>query len=192
MATAKSAKETSAAEVQETAANLFTEGLSRIVSAQKNVLDLAAHQNAEAVASCKKALSLAPPVPGTFLVDLAGQAFEKCIDAQKGMLDLMAKQSAAIADAGKLRGESLSKAAATVATLLRQSVEQGIVAQKNALGIAAQQSNAVADTVRRQLSGTPVARAVESVQHSVDVLIETQTELLDIASKSLKAAAAKA
>jgi len=62
------------------------------------------------------------------------------------------------------------------------------------LDFAAQQSKALSEAAKQQfdISGTPAAAAAESFQKGIDVLLEMQKDLLEAATKPLKAAAAKA
>jgi hypothetical protein len=78
-------------------ATLLNKGLERVVEMSKTSFDLAAEQNTEVLASCKKALK-ALSMPGLFLFDLAGQAFEGYVTLQKSLLDLAVEQSSAAAD----------------------------------------------------------------------------------------------
>jgi hypothetical protein len=96
-ATKAEAETTEATYCPVASATLFNNGSKRVVELSKTSLDLAVEQNTEILASCKKALK-ASSMPGLFLFDLAGQAFEGYVTLQKSLLDLAVEQSTAVAD----------------------------------------------------------------------------------------------
>ena len=104
-------------------ATLFNKGLERVVEMSKTSLDLAVEQNAEVLASYKKALK-ASSLPGLFLFDLAGQAFEGYVTLQKSLLDLAVEQSTAVLDAAKECSHDASKAKAGISNMIQQSVDR--------------------------------------------------------------------
>jgi hypothetical protein len=185
----KTAKENPAFDA---ACEMFHQSVQTVAAMQKNVLDLAVQQNSEAIQACKKNLK------GTFfansapLFDLAAQALEKYAGLQKSLIDLAVEQTNALGALPELRHETPAKAASAVTNLAQQAWQRGLAAQKLALDVAAQQNRAVAETVKQQLSGTPVAAAADSIQRGVDALIETQRNVLEIAGKPVKPAAATA
>ena len=173
------------------AMTLFNKGVERKAQVQKQLLDLAAQQNAEALATCKKLFQAAPSVPGLFLFDLAAQAFDNYVAVQKSILSLVVEQSSAFAEyAAQARTEPPAKAMSGFTDMMQQSVERGMAAQKSALDTAAQQNDAASETVKRELSGTPAAAVADSIRLGVNAIIETQKEVLEIAAKPLKRGAA--
>jgi hypothetical protein len=171
-------------------ATLFNNGSKRVIEVSKTTLDLAVQQNNELLASCKKALQAS--MPGLFLFDLAGQAFEGYVTLQKSLLDLAVEQSTAAVEATHIH--DASKAKAGIQILMQQSVERTVTAQKSVLEFAAKQTKAVSDTVKQQpgVTGMPVETVTDSVQRVVDTLHATQNEILDSANKNVKAMIAKA
>jgi hypothetical protein len=121
------------------------------------------------------------------VLEAAGQTMKECAAIQKKVLDLVQEQGAAMADAVKV--PDLSKSMNTAVTMLQQSAAHTIGVQKSALNIASQQNNAVGDAVRRQFPNTAASLVVESVQRGMDILLENQTEFLDMTAKHLDMAA---
>jgi hypothetical protein len=173
------------------ATTLFNKGVERKAQVQKQLLDLAAQQNAEALATCKKLFQAVPSMPGLFLFDMAAQAFDNYVAVQKNILSLVVDQSFAFtAYATQARKESPEKTMSGFTDMMRQSVERGVAVQKSVLDTAAQHNDAASETVKRELSGTPAAAVADSIQVGVNAIIETQKEVLDIAAKPLKRGAA--
>ena len=171
---------------------LFNQGIERTVRMQTQILDLAAQQNAEALATCKKVFQVAPSVPGLFLFDLAAQALNNCVAVQKSILSLVVEQSSALTEyAPQARKEAPAKAISGFTDMMQQSVERGVAAQQSALDTAAQQNTTVSEAVKREFPGTPAAAVADSIQLGVNAVIETQKEVLDLAAKPLKRSAAK-
>jgi hypothetical protein len=130
-------------------ATLFSKGLERVIEASKTSLDLAVEQNAEVLASCKKALN-ASFMPGLFLFDWAGQAFEGYVTLQKGLLDFTLEQSNTLAEATHEYRHDASRAQAGITNAFRHSVDHADAAQKTVLDLAAKQTKEVSDTVKHQ------------------------------------------
>jgi hypothetical protein len=177
-----------------TFATLFHKGIERLAEVQKNTLDIIALQTTEAIGAWKHAAAVPPSAPGMLVLDLANQGIEKVAQAQKGMIDLVVKQSAKAVDMGKQRRDSASKLTTGVADLVSETAESTVAAHKIMLDFAAEQNKVVAAALKRQagIAGSnPATAAVETMQRNMDVAIETQKELMDAATKPLKAAAPK-
>jgi len=192
--TAKSTRKAPApkADVQELS-GFYLKAVQRAAEVQKKSLELAAKQHAEALDLCRKALKAAPPLPGMFVLEMAGQAFDRLVKAETGIIDMFVEQNAKLVESSKERFSSASKTISDVSKMVQQSIDGGIAVQKNSMEFIAAQSKAVADTFEKQfgLEGTPAAAAAESFRKGVDALLETQKELIEAATKPLKAAAGK-
>lgn len=163
---------------------LYTKNVERLADMQKKSLEIISEQNAEFIDTCKKAFHFIPETPGMFLFDLFGEAFNRVVDTQKGAIDLAVEQSHALANLAQQRGGSPAKVAEGVTALFQQTVESSVAAQKKALDYYSQQQKTVYETAKRQFRiSNPAA---EVFQAGLDVLIETQKTMLDIASKPLK------
>ena len=134
-------------------ATLFSKGLERVIEASKTSLDLAVEQNAEVLASCKKVLN-ASSMPGSFLFDLAGTAFEGYVTFQKSLLDFTVEQNTAAVEAAHRYSHDASKATEEITHVIRQSVDHAEATQKTALDLAVKQTKEVSDTVKHQHEGT--------------------------------------
>ena len=118
-----------------TSATLFSKGLERVIEASKTTLDLTVEQNAEVLASCKKALN-ASSMPGSFIFDMAGTAFEGYATFQKSLLDLTVEQNNTAVEAAHEFSHDASKAKEEISHVIRQSVDHAQTAQKTALDLA--------------------------------------------------------
>jgi hypothetical protein len=118
-------------------ANLFLKGVERAAELQKKSLDAAVEQNAEVIASYKKAPQVVAALPNVF--DLAGKAFEGFIEAQKSVIDQMVQQTAALVESAKESSNSAQKVAETFTKTIQQTMQHTAEAQKKALDLAVQQ-----------------------------------------------------
>jgi hypothetical protein len=173
-------------------ATLVTKGLERLAEAGKTSMDLAVKQNAEVLASCKNVLHAS--IPGVFVFELAGQAFESYVTLQKSLLDMAVQQSTAVIETSQEYGQDSANTKAEITNLIHQSVDRSVAAQKSVLNFAANQTQAVSDTVKKQpgIAGTPVETVANSVQRGVDTVFSVHKEALDVTAKALKAVGAKA
>jgi hypothetical protein len=172
---------------------LYMKGVERGAELQKKVLEVAAQQNAQAVEVLKKAVKSIPGVPSSLIFETAEQAFDRFVETQKNVIDMVVQQNAALVEATNERENSAEKIVANVSKIAQQSVERGIALQKSLLEFAAQQSKALTEAGKQfSIGGTPAAAAAEAFQKGMDTLFETQKDLLEAATKPLKAMAAKA
>ncbi len=176
-------------EVVEAFIPLYTKNVERLAELQKKSLDVAAEQNAELIAACKKVSNYVPETPGLFLFELVGQTFERFVETQKGAIDLAVEQSHVVAGLAKERGVSAAKVAEGVTELFKQSVEQSVAAQKKALDYYAEQHRTACETAKKQFR-IPNNPAADAFQSGIDALIQTQKTMLDIVSKPFKSSVA--
>jgi hypothetical protein len=170
---------------------LYTKGLERTIEISKSTLDLAVKQNAEILASIKKALkgSSLPTLP---ILDLAGESFEGFVAVQKSLLDLALEQSNASIEAAQSFGKDASKA--ELSNVLQASFDRAITAQNTVVDFAVKQTKTGIETVKAQpgVAGTAVETISDSVQKGFDTVVAAQKDIVAQASKNLKAVAAKA
>jgi hypothetical protein len=171
----------------------YTKGLERAVEVSKTNLDQAVQQNAEILASIKKNLKNSS-LPGTFVFDLAGEAFVGFVAVQKNLLDLALEQNAAAVAAFQAYGQDASKAKADFSNVLQASLDRSVAAQTSVVDYVVKQAKSISETVKQQpgVAGTVVETAADSVQKGFDTVVAAQKEIATQANKSLKAAAAKA
>jgi hypothetical protein len=172
-------------EVVETITTLYTKSVERLAEAQKKTLDVALEQNADLISAWKKIAQVIPGTPVPNMLDLVANTFGQFVDLQKGAIDLAVEQSQTLGELANERVDSVSKATDAVTTVVNDTVERTAVTQKNAIEFAAAQTKTVFDTFKKQsgVAGTPVEAAAESMQRGFETLVETQKEILNIASK---------
>jgi hypothetical protein len=173
-------------EVLDYFAPLYSKGIEVVAEVQKKALEVAAEQNAELAAASKKALTRFLPASQVDPVfDLAAQAFDTLLQGHKEAIDLVLEQNQAAVGFAKGGVESVTKLTNGLTALFQESVKRTVAVQKKALDFAAEQNKAVCATAARQygLSANPM----ETLQRSLDVLMETQKKVLDIATQPLKA-----
>lgn len=173
-------------------ATLFGKAVERTAQMQKVALECTVQQAVETLDCLKKSL---PNLPGAFVFDMIGQAVEQSAETHKKVLDMFVEQSLAVVEYSKQRGDTVSKVMTGVNSLVQQSVERGVSAQRTVLNFAAEQNRVMADAMKKQVSAfgnSPAAMAAaDSMQKGMDALIDTHKELLEIAAKPIKSAAAR-
>jgi methyl-accepting chemotaxis protein len=169
---------------------VYTKGVERLAEIQKKTLEIAAEQNAEFLDTWKKTFTFGQETPGLFFLDLIGQTFEKAIETQKSAIELAVEQSKTVAKLAEERTGSIAKVAEGVTGLFEESVQQTVAAQKKAIDYYSEHYKTAYETAKKQFKvSNPFAEAFQS---GLDVLLESQKSLLDIASKPVKRAAAAA
>ncbi|MGA2416242.1 MAG: hypothetical protein ABSF59_17445 [Candidatus Sulfotelmatobacter sp.] len=176
------------AEVTATFVPVYSKSIERLAELQKKSLEAAAEQNAEILSTWKKAFPFVTEGPASFWFDLAGQSFERYVETQKGAIDLAVEQSATLVGLAEERGALAAKFADSGTALLQQTVDHSVAAHKKNLEFCAEQQKAGYETAKKQLRfSNPFAEAFQS---GLDLLVETQKTVLDIASKPARHAAA--
>jgi hypothetical protein len=172
-------------EVVESITALYTKSVERLAEAQKKTLDLALQQNADLTGAWKKIAQVVPGTPVPTVLDLVANAFGQFVDLQKGAIDLALEQSQKLAGLANERVDSVSNATDAVKTMVQDTVGRAASTQKSAIEFSAAQTKTVIDTFKKQpgVAGTPVEVAADSIQRGFDSLVETQKEILNIASK---------
>lgn len=177
-------------------ATLVNKGFERVVEAGKISLNLAAQQNADLLAAIKKAIK-GTPLASLPVFELAGPAFEGAIAIQKNLLDMALEQSnAALASFGAIKeaGLDANKLKAEFSNLMQATADRSTAAQNSVVEYAVKQTKAVSEAVKAQpgVAGTAAETVADSVQRGFDTVVEAQKEILTLATKPMKAAAAKA
>jgi dsDNA-binding SOS-regulon protein len=172
-------------EVAETISTLYTKSVARLADAQKKTLDMALQQNAEVIGAWKKIAKSVPDSPIPSILDLAGSMFGQLVDLQKGAIDLALEQSNALAGLAGERADFIAKAGDTVKTIVQDTVQRAAATQKNVIEFSAIQTKTAFDTFKKQagVAGTPAEAAADSIQRGFETLLDTQKEILNIASK---------
>jgi MarR-like DNA-binding transcriptional regulator SgrR of sgrS sRNA len=177
----------------ELVAPYFISSVERTAELQKKCLDTAASQFREWIALNKK-LAIFVPAPIASLFDVAERTFEKGVEAQKNLIDVAVEQSQTIVRLSNERQPDFSKVAEEMTAIVRKSVEQATATQKDFTDFAAEETRKASDIVIQQfgLAGTPVAAAADTFKKNIGSMVEMQKTMVDIATKPLKADAAKA
>jgi hypothetical protein len=176
------------AEVAGSFVPLYTKSVQRVAELQKKSLEAAAEQNTELVENCKKAFSFIPESPASFWFDLVGQTFERFVENQKEAIDLAVEQTNTVTELAKERGALAAKFTDGAAGLFQQTVDYSVATQKKNLEFCAEQQKTGYETAKKQFRiANPFAEAFQS---GVDLFVETQKTVLDIASRPVKHATA--
>jgi hypothetical protein len=172
----------------ETFLPLYTKGVEQLAAIQTKSLEVAAQQNANWIAACKKAFNIAPTTPVTFWMDLAERTFDKYVEIQKDVIDLTVEQTQSVAKIAKETEDTPERRAALM-DVFHRSIERSVAAQHKALEFCAEQNKAACETVKRHLDN-PVVPATESFRRGLDAMVETQKAMLEVAVKPLKSTTA--
>jgi hypothetical protein len=172
-------------EAVKTIAALYTKSVERLAEAQKKTLDITLQQNADLIGAWKKIAHATPGIPVPGILDFAGNTFAQFVDLQKGAIDLALEQSEALAGLASERSSYIQSTTESVKSMVQDTLQRTASTQKGAIEFSAKQTKAVIDTFKKQpgVAGSPAEVAVDSFQRGFDSLIETQKELLNIASK---------
>ncbi len=174
-------------------ADIAQKSVEKLVEMQKLMIDMAVQQNAVAMKVVKDALGMVGAAPAAAVVDLARQGVEAFLGAQKGILDLATRQTAVAIGAVKEQGDmAASKVRSTVADAVKEVSERFLAGQKLVLDFAAKQNEIAVQAINQQAAGPGGQAFANSVRQGVDALVETQKQLIDLASKPLKVKTAKA
>lgn len=169
----------------ESMTKLFTSGVGRLAEVQKRTIDTAAQQTVEMIDFWKKTARKWPGTPAVAMLELAGSGVEHFAEAQKGVIDLVAEQSRAFADLMKERNTAAVKVTDGAMKFAQQSVERTVATHKKTLEHATAQANAAFETAKKHfgVEGGPVEAAADSMQRTVNAIVEAQKELLEIGTR---------
>ncbi len=171
-------------------ADMLHKGVLQIAQAQKSMLDTMSQYGRDGMKVWKQTMRVPDSMPGIYIFDLAEQTMQKIIEVQKTMLDVVVQQSSRTVDAAK---ES-TKYFHAVNEMVQQTSKRAMEGQKEALESAAEQTRMATRTMKTNLGAeakNPVTAAAESMQRGVDIAIETQKELLEVAAKPLSVSASR-
>jgi hypothetical protein len=162
--------------------DLFSRGVDTVIGMQQHLLTLAARQTDEWIDATKSG----EPFEGIQLTALARESMETFVRSQKKFLDVLAEETAH-ATGKETNGKSHAPAHKTELTeLARQSAEAYIDAQKKLLDVAAQQMKVNAKTAKEAIGAMnllPVETFGELVRHTMEGLVESEQELLNVVVK---------
>jgi hypothetical protein len=158
---------------------LYTSGIERMGEVQKKGLEIALQHNVDVVNTYKKMLPLAP---GLVMLDLTKTAFERFAETQKGAIDLVVEQTHSFAKLVKERENQATSTAEQGKERAKEAIQRTVAAQKTALDFTRKQTKVAFEAAKQQLgyAGTPVGSVADTVQHGMEVMVETQKGLLDV------------
>lgn len=170
-------------------ADLAQTGMERLVAMQKVLLDMAVQQNSAAAEAAKGALSFSAAGPARDAMDLAAQGVEQFAQAQKAILDLAARQtSIALSFARDQMDATGPRVTALMADTIEEAGKRTIAAERAVLDYAAQQNDLLVNVLKPLGVPPETGRSfAESVREGMSALLDTQEQLLEVASRPLKA-----
>ena len=165
-------------DVVESMMELYTGGIHRLAEIQKKGLEIALLQNSEVAGNWKKFKLASPAV---LMLDLTTAAFERFAETQKAAIELVVQQTDTFAKLVKERKVNTIDTLEEGKKTAKEAIEHSVAAQKTALDYTARQAKAVFETAKQQLGyvGTPAAAAADSMQRSMEVVVDAQKQLLD-------------
>jgi len=104
------------------------------------------------------------------------------------------EQITAVVNAFQVSGTDLDKERSEFANVLETSADRAAVARSSVMNSAAKQTKAGIEAVKAQpgIAGTEAETMADRIQSSFDTVIDAQKQLVGMAAKQMKAAAAKA
>ena len=163
----------------ESMTELYMSGIDRLAEIQKRGLELALQQSSEVASTWKK---FTPAEPGKLLLDLANTTLERFAETQKGAIDLVVEQTHRFAELVKEREVTATDSVERGKQRVKEAIQKSVAAQKTALDFTAKQAKVAFETAKQQLgyAGTPVGSVADTVQHGMEVMVETQKGMLDV------------
>jgi len=158
---------------------LYMSGIERLAEIQKKGLELALQHSSDVVTAWKK---FTPAAPGNLLLDLANTTLERFAETQNGAIDLVVEQTHSFAELVKERETKATDSAERGKQRAKEAIQHSVAAQKTALDFTAKQAKVAFETAKQQLgyAGTPVGSVADTVQHGMEVMVETQKGILDV------------
>jgi len=162
--------------------DLFSRGVETVIGMQQHLLTLAARQTDEWIDATKSG----EPFEGLQLTALARESMETFVRSQKKFLDVLAEETAH-ATGAEGNGKSHAGKKTELTELARQSAEAYIDAQKKLLDVAVQQLKVNSKTAKEAIGAMnllPVETLGELVRHTMEGLVETERDLLNMMAKT--------
>jgi hypothetical protein len=164
--------------------SLFGKGLERVVEVSKTSLDLLVVQNTEFLGSCRRALK-GSSLPGFFLLDLAGRAFEDWVTLQKRLLDLTVEQSSAVLEAAQGNNRNAGTAKSGIAQANQQMADRRVTPRKSVPEAAPKLIKVANEVLKQQVAGAHTPAVKDSIEHNAGALIAK--EIVPLAAKQSEA-----
>lgn len=165
----------------ENAAILYKKGVERIAELQNRYIECAVQQNREVIELCKLMTAKLPWASCMSAYDDAAGTVERFAEAQKTAINLAVDQSRAFVEMVKERSAAASKSADSVSRFAQQSFERSVAAQKKVAEATVTETKSAFENARERFSGPATEAVTESIQRTVDTVINAQKELLETA-----------
>lgn len=177
-----------AEEVTDRAVPVYAQSVERWGNLQKHVLDVAAEQGYEWMNMCQQMTHYIPQFPGNFMFDMYKQMLGNYVESHKEMIDMALDQNERSAEMVEERSGSLKQNASRANEWFQDSIDTTVAMQKKTLDLFAQQQRTAYEAMKRQFHLNHLPGA-ELLQNGVEMLMETQKAMLDVAAKPLYQAA---
>jgi hypothetical protein len=175
----------------ENAAVLYKKGVERIAELQNRYIDCAVQQNREAIELCKQMMEKLPWASRMSAYDDAAGTLERFAEAQKTAINLAVDQSRAFVEMVKDRTAAASKSVDYVSKFAQQSFERSVAAHKKVAEATVTETKSAFENARERFPSPGADAVAESIQRSVDTVINAQKELLETARSRRGPAAEK-
>lgn len=160
---------------------LYRKGVERVAEIQSHSIECAVQQNKEMIQLCKQATEKLSWTPRMNMYDDAASAMERFAEAQKAAISLCVDQTRAFVELMKDRATAASKSADTISKFTQQSFERSVSAQKKVAEATVSGTKSAMENVREGFAVPGSEAMAESIQHSVDTVINAQKEVLETA-----------
>jgi hypothetical protein len=165
----------------ENAAILYRKGVERIAELQNRYIECAVQQNKEMIELCKQMTEKLPWASCTNAYDDAASTLERFAEAQKTAINLAVDQTRSFVEMVKERTATASKSADSISKFAQQSFERSVAAQKKVAEATVTETKSAFENARERFSSPGTEAVTESIQRSVDTVINAQKELLETA-----------
>jgi hypothetical protein len=165
----------------ESAAVLYRKGVERIADLQNRCIECAVQQNRETIELWKQASEKLPWVSGMSAYDDAAGTLERFAEAQKTAINLAVDQARAFVEMVKERTATASKSADSISRFAQQSFERSVAAQKKVAEATVTETKSAFENARERFASPGAEAVTESIQRSVDTVINAQKDLLETA-----------
>jgi hypothetical protein len=175
----------------ENAAILYKKGVERIAELQNRYIECAVQQNKDMLELWKHMTEKLPWASSMNVCDDAAGTIERFAEAQKTAINLAVDQSRAFVEMVKERTATVSKSADSISKFAHQSFERSVAAQKKVAEATVTETKSAFENARERFSGPGTEAVTESIQRTVDTVINAQKELLETARSRRSSGAEK-
>lgn len=164
----------------ENAAILYRKGVERVAELQNRYIECAVQQNKDMLEVWKHMTEKLPWASCMSACDDAASTIERFAEAQKTAINLAVDQSRAFVEMVKERTATASKSADSISKFAQQSFERSVAAQKKVAEATVTETKSAFENARG-FAGPATEAVTESIQRTVDTVINAQKEILETA-----------